>query len=162
MQAASKVSHPVRTKDLSILFWRRINVHIRDRIKQHWHHFFPISDLCHYGLLKNILIPLKSMGKIDANLKTRWLSLLQLLLHIHSHFLALCQMGDCAHQPRHHLVTTGGSARHRQCIENTDSEKNQTCRCSLLWSTPANESTQGPLLCRYNQDFISIFTEQLT
>lgn len=39
-------------------------------------------------------------------------------------------------------------------VENTDPEKNQTCRCSFLWSTPANESIQRLLQCRYNQDSI--------
>jgi len=101
--------------------------------------------------------PTEINGKIHANLNRRRLSLSHLLLHVHSPFSAVSSRWQVVPtspaMARSLLEAQLQTARHGQWRPsgNTDPEKNQNCRCSLLWSTPANESTQRLLQCRYNQ-----------
>lgn len=133
-QKGSPVSHPVRNKDLSILFQRRINtVGIGEKRKLYQHLCFPISDLWHCCLLINILIPWELMGKFMPAWRQGGFHSSHLLLHVHS---------PSWHSNRGRAVPTSLAITtsppeawdrdSRVWMGNTDPEENQNCRCSLL------------------------------
>lgn len=103
--------------------------------------------------------PTEISRKIHANLKRRQLSLSHPLLHVHSPFSALSSRRQFI--PTSLVITCSPLAARLQTAAHgrwgpggEQPEKIQNWRCSLLWSTPANESTQRLLQCRYNWDSI--------
>lgn len=92
--------------------------------------------------------------KLHAILKTKWLSLSHLLLQAHSpswHPLAQGRLSPPAWPPPPEARPQTTQQGQQGWVENTDPEKNQNCRCSLLYSISANQSTPRLLQCRYTQ-----------